>query len=233
MYAAALGAMESCRKARLVFGVATSVSASNYKDTVAPSFIDAMVARGAHYVWYYIYRPSGPTPGFEEALTDAQVLGLRRFLVEQRRRVRSAAIIDTYWDGDGKALCPTATGISVHINAAGDIEPCPPVQCSDCRVSAQEGLASAIGRSGLLNAFLSEIPKLTNGCVLMDNPQGLTALAARHGAIDSSGRNSFFNHLAQRPLFSCHNHTGDHIPEPTWMYRLAKKTLFFGFGAYG
>lgn len=233
MYAAALDAMACCRKAGLVLGVATSVSASNFKDTVNPAFIDEMIARGAHYVWYYIYRPSGPNPGFEEALDDAQVREVRRFLVEQRRRVRSAAIVDTYWNQDGHALCPTATGVSVHINATGGIEPCPPVQCSDCRVSAQEDIATTIGRSGLLNAFQTEIPKLTNGCVLMDHPQALAAFAARHGAKDTSGRGRFFDELAQRPVCGCHNHSGEPIPEPTWMYRLAKKTLFFGFGAYG
>jgi len=233
MYAAALDAIECCRKAGLVLGVATSVSASNFKDTVNPAFIDEMIARGAHYVWYYIYRPSGPNPGFDEALTDGQVRELRGFLVEQRRRVRSGVIIDTYWDQDGKALCPTATGISVHIAATGDVEPCPPVQCSDCRVSAQEDMAKTIGGSAMLKAFLTDIPRLSGGCVLMDNPQGLAAFAAHYGATDSSGRNRFFEELAQRPICTCHNHSGAPIPEPSWMYRLAKKTLFFGFGAYG
>jgi len=33
-------------------------------------------------------------------------------------------------DGEGKALCPAATGISHHINPWGGIEPCPIVQFS-------------------------------------------------------------------------------------------------------
>ncbi|MCL2103881.1 MAG: radical SAM protein [Kiritimatiellaeota bacterium] len=233
MSAAALGAMACCRNAGLVFGVATSVSASNFKDTVNAAFIDGMVARGAHYVWYYIYRPSGPNPGFEETLSDGQVRELRRFLVEQRRRVRSAAIIDTYWDQDGHACCPTAAGVSVHIAATGDVEPCPPLQCADCRVTPQSDTVATIEGSAMLKAFQSEMPKLTNGCVLMDHPQAFAAFAARHGATDSSGRNRFFDELAQRPVCGCHNHSGPPLPEPSWMYRLAKKTLFFGFGAYG
>ncbi|MCL1920598.1 MAG: radical SAM protein [Kiritimatiellaeota bacterium] len=233
MYAAALGAIECCRKAGLVQGVATSVSVSNFKDTVSPAFIDEMLARGAHYVWYYIYRPSGPNPGFEDILTDGHVRDLRRFLVEQRRRVRSGVIIDTYWDERGNALCPTAAGINVHIAATGDIEPCPPVQCSDCCVTMHGDTVAAVEGSAMLRAFQAEVPTVTDGCVLMDHPQALLRFAARHNAKDSSGRGSFFDELSQRPVCNCHNHSGDPIPEPTWMYRLAKKTLFFGFGAYG
>ena len=233
MYAAALGAMDSCRRAGLVLGVATSVSASNFADTVRAAFIDEMVARGAHYVWYYIYRPSGPNPGFEEALNDDQVRELRRFLIAQRRRVRSAVIIDTYWDEDGRPCCPTAAGVSVHISAAGDVEPCPPLQCADCRVTPQADTVAAVEGSALLRAFQAEMPKLTNGCVLMDHPEAFAAFAARHGARDSSGRGTFFDELAQRPACGCHNHSGPPLPEPSWMYRLAKRTLFFGFGAYG
>ena len=38
------------------------------------------------------------------------------------------ALVDAYWDDQGQALCPMATGISHHINPWGDIEPCPIIQ---------------------------------------------------------------------------------------------------------
>ncbi len=232
-YGNALDALACCKRHGLVTGVATSASVSTFKDVVTPAFIDGMVGRGAHYVWYYIYRPSGPVPCFEEALPDGQVRALRRFLLEQRRRCQAAVIIDAYWDHEGNALCPAATGISHHINAAGDVEPCPPVQCSDSRVSASCGVAEAVSRSPLLKAFRSEVPQLTRGCVLMDHPGELAALARRCGARDSSGRGTFFDELAARPALGCHNHSGDPMPETSWTYRFAKKHYFFGFGAYG
>jgi hypothetical protein len=46
------------------------------------------------------------------------------------RAKKPIIIIDAYYDGEGKALCPAATGISHHINPWGDIEPCPIVQFS-------------------------------------------------------------------------------------------------------
>ena len=232
-YGTALEALACCRRHGLVTGVATSVSVSNFAEVVTPAFLDDMVARGAHYIWYYIFRPSGPEPGFKEALDDAQVRALRGFLLEQRRRCRSAVLIDAYWDHEGNALCPAATGISHHINAAGDVEPCPPVQCSDCRVSTAGDVASTVAGSPFLEAFRATVPGLTRGCVLMDHPSGLAALAARCGACDSSGRGRFFEELASRPVLGCHNHGGAPMPETSWAYRFAKKHWFFGFGAYG
>jgi MoaA/NifB/PqqE/SkfB family radical SAM enzyme len=232
-YGTALEALARCARQGLVTGVATSVSASTMPDVVTPAFVDDMVARGAHYVWYYIYRPSGPEPCFSEALNDGQVRELRRFLLEQRKRCKAAVIIDAYWDHEGKALCPAATGISHHINARGEVEPCPPVQCSDCRVRAAGGVYETLTRSPFLAAFRETVPGVTRGCVLMDHPAELAALAARCGAHDSSGRGRFFDELAARPVLGCHNHGGEPMPETSWAYRFAKKRCFFGFGAYG
>ena len=232
-YDGALDALACCKRHGLVTGVATSVSASTFNDVVTPDFIDDMVERGAHYVWYYIYRPSGPVPCFEEALDDERVRALRRFLLEQRKRCHAAVIIDAYWDHEGRALCPAATGISHHVSAAGQVEPCPPVQCSDARVDASCGVTQAIADSAFLTAFRREVPKLTRGCVLMDHPAELAELARRCGACDSSGRGTFFDELAARPVLGCHNHGGDPMPETSWAYRFAKKHWFFGFGAYG
>ena len=232
-YGTALAALASCRRHGLITGVATSASASTYADVVTPAFLEDMVARGAHYVWYYIYRPSGPEPCFSEALSDGQVRSLRRFLLEQRSRCKAAVIIDAYWDDKGQALCPAATGISHHINALGEVEPCPPIQCSDCRVVADGGVVEAVAGSPFLAAFRDTVPGLTRGCVLMDHPAELAALAERCGAHDSSGRGRFFAELAARPVLGCHNHGGEPLPETSWSYRYAKKHLFFGFGAYG
>ena len=232
-YGRALEALACCRRHGLVTGVATSVSASTFKDVVSDAFVDDMVARGAHYIWFYIYRPSGPEPCFEEALDDAHVRELRRFLLEQRKRCRAAVIVDAYWNHEGQAVCPAAMGVSHHVSATGAIEPCPPIQCADVSVGATKGITRAVSESTLLAAFRSEVPGWTRGCALMDHPAELGALAKRCGAFDSSGRGTFFDELSARPVLGCHNHSGDPMPETSWAYRFAKKHWFFGFGAYG
>jgi MoaA/NifB/PqqE/SkfB family radical SAM enzyme len=233
MYTRAIEALDHCAKAGLVTGVATSVSASNFKDTVTPEFITQMITHGAHYIWYYIYRPSGPNPGFEEVLTDQQVRDLHAFILEQRRHVKAAVIIDAYWDEEGRARCPAAAGINLHISATGDVEPCPPVQCSDCHITMNDDLVENVEQSLLLTIFQAKVPTLTHGCVLMDHPKDLASIASHCDATDSSGRGTFFAELASRPVCGCHNHSGEPMPETTWFYRMMKKTLFLGFGSYG
>jgi len=229
----ALNALELCKKSGLVTGVAVSVSKGNFSDVVKSEFVDEMVRRGAHYVWFYIYRPSGQDPNFEDALDDGQVRQLRQFMVDERKRCKSAVIVDAYWDHKGEAVCPGAMGVSHHINAMGDVEPCPPVQCSDCRLTTESDVAAEITGSKLLADFRDQIPKLTRGCVLMDHPEELARLAEEAGAIDSSGRDAFFKELTTRTPMGCHNHSGEPIPETNLSYKLAKKYWFFGFGAYG
>lgn len=77
-----------------------------------------------HYAWFYIYRPVGPNPTPELCLTPEQIRELRRFLVDARTWA-PIIVVDTYWDAEGRAVCPAATGISYHITPAGFIEPCP------------------------------------------------------------------------------------------------------------
>jgi len=175
-FARATAAVTRCRAAGMVTGAAWSVSRSNFDETVASGFVDRLVEAGAHYVWPYIYRPSGVEPGFDEALDDEQVRAVRRFVVDERRR-RDVVIVDAYWDHAGRALCPAATGISLHVNAAGQIEPCPPVQFSDAGCAGGRRLADAVAGSALLSAFRREVPGWTRGCPLMDHPRELAALA--------------------------------------------------------
>lgn len=228
----ALRALAACRRAKLVTGVATSVCRSSFDDVVSVEFIRAMADQGAQYLWYYIFRPAGENPATEEALSEAQILQLRTFIVNQRGR-HPIVIIDTYWDDRGRALCPAATGISIHINPSGDIEPCPPVQGSDCRAEASTPLAQAVAGSAFLSAFRQEIPACTRGCILLDRPEVLEPLMRKFGAHDTSGRPDNLASITRRAPCPGHHLPGHEIPERQWVYRLAKRNWFFGFGAYG
>ncbi|MCX7934981.1 MAG: radical SAM protein, partial [Planctomycetota bacterium] len=72
----------------------------------------------------------------------------------------------------------------------------------------------------------------TRGCLLLEAPTALRALALAHGARDTSGCDFLAELSAMLPLPS-HALTGEEMPERHWFYRFAKKRWFFGFGAYG
>ena len=232
VYARSMKSLEHCRNNRLIFGVATSICASNFDELVSDRFVEDLISRGVHYLWYYIYRPVGPDPCPELTLTDEQVLALRRFIVEGRSRFR-IALVDAYWDDKGRALCPAAVGISHHISPTGDVEPCPPIQFARDNVGTGEGLAEVFDKSQFLSDFRSTMAETTRGCILLEKPEVLHRFLVEQEAFDSSGRGTGFEELSRMGPQPGHNMPGREIPEKNWIYRFAKRNWFFGFGAYG
>ena len=232
VYARSIEGLERCRAHKLVFGVATSVCRSNIDELVTESFVNDMIDAGAHYLWYYIYRPVGPDPQPRLALDAAQIVRLRRFMVDIRPRT-PLMVIDAYWDHEGNALCPAAVGISHHIGPGGDLEPCPPIQFANEDAGDAYDLHERFNSSRFLAGFRDMAAKSTRGCILLEDPELLADFVRESGAYDSSGRNAALEELRAMTACGSHHLPGQEIPERSWMYRFAKKHWFFGFGAYG
>jgi MoaA/NifB/PqqE/SkfB family radical SAM enzyme len=228
--------LDLCVENRLITGVATSVCQSNYDDLVSDDFIRELISRGVLYLWYYVYRPVGPDPAPELALTSEQIVALRRFMVERRTRW-PILIVDAYWDHEGKALCPAAVGISHHIGPGGYVEPCPPIQFGVENVNSGESLESLVTGSEFLRSFRDLARETTQGCILLDRPDLLADLLADlvedERVFDSSGRGTALEELRRMCPRPSHHVPGEEIPEKHWFYRFAKRHWFFGFGAYG
>lgn len=223
-------AIDNATKAGLITGVAMSVCKSNLKLAFSEEFITSLIHRGVIYLWYYIYRPVGKDATVELALSHDEIEQLRSFLVEARTKY-NIVIIDAYWDQNGRGLCPAASGLSHHINASGDIEPCPVVQFATNNV-ADGDLQEIYRNSEFLAEFKSEIPHKTKGCIVMDDPQWLVDKVEKHGAKDSSGRGNEKERLSAMQAVPSHGSVKE-IREKSWAYRIAKKNAFFGLGAYG
>jgi len=232
VYERTIAGLDACRRNRLIVGVATSVCRSNINDLVTRDFLDEMVNRGAHYLWYYVYRPVGEDPCPDLALTEEQILHLRRFIVDQRARV-PLIIVDAYWDHEGNALCPAAIGISHHIGPSGDVEFCPPIQFAAESVLGSANVADLISSSEFLKRFRAFSSGITRGCILLEEPGLLRKFLEKENAHDTSGRGTLLEELAAMRNCPGHHIPGREIPDKHWAYRFAKKRWFFGFGAYG
>jgi MoaA/NifB/PqqE/SkfB family radical SAM enzyme len=214
----------------LITGVAISVCKSNIEMALSDEFIQKLHSLGVLYVWYYIYRPAGIKPNYDLALDGKDILRLREFLVEGRTRL-PVILIDSYWRADGEPFCPAADGLSHHINPAGFIEPCPVVQMAVEQING-ELPEKTYENSLFLKGFRNEILHKTNGCILMEDPGWLTDFSERYGALNTSNRSSYLADLKNAPAVASHG-SCPVIPEKNLFYRLAKKTAFFGMGAYG
>ena len=232
VFARTLAGIDHCRRNGLIIGVACSVCRSNFDEVVTEAFLCDMIRRGVHYVWYYIYRPSGPNPAPELALSADQIVALRQFMVDQRPR-QPVLIVDAYWDHEGRALCPAAAGLSHHIGPRGDAEVCPPIQYAVETLAGGADPVAVYQQSAFLARFREMAPARTRGCILLEQPAELAAFLRQEGAHCTSGRPGDLAALAAMRPCPGHHQPGREIPESTWFYRLAKKSAFLGFGAYG
>jgi MoaA/NifB/PqqE/SkfB family radical SAM enzyme len=226
-----LRGLENCINAGVLTGVATSVCQSNIKELLTEAWLQELIDRGVHYVWYHTYRPVGPKMNAQLALQPEQLVQVRRFVTEMRAKM-PIAIIDAYYDHQGEALCPMSTGISHHISPRGDIEPCPIIQFATETIRDPRGVYETMRDSSFLKDFRELSALHTRGCVVLERPDLVKSLVQKHGARDTTVRGTAMAELeAMTPRFSQWL-PGEEVPEKHWMYRLAKKYWFNDFHAY-
>lgn len=233
VYERTLNGLRTCRKAKLIFGVAASICKSNFDELVSRQHLENMAHEGAAFLWYYIYRPVGADAHPEKALSKEQIRQLRQFIVEQRRNA-PLIIIDVYWGADGKALCPAATGMSHHVSPSGFVEFCPPLQMAVEQLDARaSNLVSICNNSRFLADLRQMTASTSRGCILLEDPEKLADFLVEHHAIDTTSRATFLEELRKMRPVAGHDMRDEAIAEKNPLYRMLQKRYFFGFGAYG
>ncbi len=220
-----------CVDQKLITGVCTSVCKTNLEDLVDEAWVDRLIELGVLYMWYHTYRPMGPEASIELALSPEEQLRIRQFVVDMRVK-KPIGIVDAYYDGDGQALCPAATGFTHHISPWGAIEPCPIVQFAKESIYDDRPLADTFNNSQYLKDFRALAASQTRGCIVLERPDLLHELNVLHNAEDTTVRQTATAELqAMTPRPSQHNLTSE-IPEKSWVYRFAKRHFYNDFGAY-
>ncbi len=231
VFAAAMEGIERLQRKKILFGVATTVTGSNFDEVLTDRYVEDFIRRGAMYLWYYVYRPVGADPAPELCVAREQMIEVRKRLIELRRK-HPIILIDTYWNAAGEAVCPAALGMGFHIGPQGSIEPCPPLSFARQTIRDDGDLFDTINESEFLRGFQKFATERTRGCVILEHPQELVEFLREHSVGDYSGRDALAEIAAGTPR-SSHHLPGEEIPEDYWVYRILKKQLFFGMGGYG
>ncbi len=226
-----LRGLQNCLDAKLLTGVATSLCKTNIDDLLSVSWLNKLIDMGVHYTWYHTYRPVGPKISPELALTPEQITQVRRFVVEQRAK-SPIAIVDAYYDHNGKALCPMATGISHHIGPTGGIEPCPIIQFATDTVRTDRDLYDVFNESAFLKDFRETAAQHTRGCIVLERPDLVKQLVQRHNAPDTTIRQTALAEVSAMTARTSQWREEEEIPEKHWMYKVAKRFFYHDFGVY-
>ena len=210
----------------------SSVCKSNIDDLVRDKWVDRLIEMGVMYTWFHIYRPVGPEPNPQLALSSEEQRRVRQFVVDTRA-TKPIIVIDAYHDDAGNALCPAVTGFTHHVGPWGDIEPCPVIQLATESIHDSKPLKETFNESGFLRDFRELTAQNTRGCVIMERPDLLLELADKHGARDTTARGKVMEELRNVEPRRSQYQPGDEIPERSFVYRWAKKYAFNDFGTYG
>ncbi|WP_146528826.1 radical SAM protein [Novipirellula artificiosorum] len=231
VYSDTMNGIEAALRNKLLVGVCTSVCKTNIDDLVRDQWVDRLIEMGVMYCWFHIYRPVGPEPNPQLALSSEEQRRVRQFVVDTRVN-KPIIVVDAYHDDAGNALCPAVTGFTHHIGPWGDIEPCPVIQLAKESIHDQQSLADTFNQSEFLRDFRQVTAEHTRGCVIMERPDLLVDLVEKHGARDTTARAKVIEELKAISPRRSQYQPGDEIPERSFVYRWAKKYAFSDFQTY-
>lgn len=181
-YRKVIEAMERMRAHRLLFGYSTCYHRYNTESVGSDEFVDDMIARGCRFSWNFTYIPIGKDARTDLLATPEQ----RAYMYRRIREIRNSKPIfamDFWNDGEYADGCIAGGKRYLHINAAGDVEPCAFIHYSNVNIH-DVTLLDAL-RSPLFMAYRKKHPFNSNPlrpCPLLDNPEILASMVKESGA---------------------------------------------------
>ena len=175
-------AMKILKDRKLPFGISCCYTSKNAEVIGSEAYFDQMIEWGARFCWFFTYMPVG-----KDAVTDLMATdGQREWMYHQVRKFRHTKPIFTidFWnDGEYVGGCIAGGRRYLHINAAGDIEPCAFIHYSDSNIH-EKTLLQAF-QSPLFMAYRAGQPfndNMLRPCPLLDNPEKLAQMVDESGA---------------------------------------------------
>ncbi len=170
--------MGELRSAGIFFSLSLTITRSNFAVVTDIGFLQSAVEAGCKLFLLLEYTPV--RAGTEDwVITDAQREEMKA-LVEGFRRRFPAVFIAVPWDEEPQGGCLASGRGFVHVNATGDLEPCPFAPYSDVNVKSVP-LRQALG-SRFLAAMREDHERFREtegGCSLWKNREQVRALLAR------------------------------------------------------
>lgn len=175
-------AMDMLKEAGLPFGISACYTRENASSIASEEFIDWLIDKGALFEWIFTYMPVGKDSPTDLMATAEQREHLYNF-VREMRKTKPIFTLDFWNDAEYVGGCIAGGRRYLHINAAGDVEPC--VFAHYANVNIREvSLLDAL-KSPLFMAYYNNQPfndNLLRPCPILDNPGKLAEMVDETGA---------------------------------------------------
>lgn len=177
-----VSAMELLKSRGVPFGFSTCYHRYNSDVVGSPEYIDFMIGKGCRFGWYFTYIPLGKDARPEYIATAEQREYMYR-RIREYRNTKPLFTIDFWNDGEYMGGCVAGGRSYMHINAAGDVEPCAFIHYSSAnihRMSLLDALKQPLFREYSAGQPFNE--NHLRPCPLLDNPERLRRMVERSGA---------------------------------------------------
>lgn len=181
-YAKVSRAMELLRENGLPFGVSCCYTSANASSIASEEFFDWLIEKGALFAWVFTYMPVGVGSPTSLMVHADQREHLYRFIREMREK-NPLFTLDFQNDGEFVGGCIAGGRRYLHINAAGDVEPC--VFAHYANVNIRETSLLDALRSPLFMQYYEGQPfndNLLKPCPILENEGLLADMVKRAGA---------------------------------------------------
>lgn len=178
-------AMKLLRERNLPFGISTCWTSANVDTVATEENMDWMIRKGALFCWYFYFMPVGRSATSELMPTPEQREHMYRFIREMREK-KPLFTLDFQNDGEFVGGCIAGGRRYLHINAAGDVEPCVFIHYSNANIH-DVCLLDAL-RSPLFMKYYEGQPFNDNylkPCPMLENPDVLPKMVAEAGAMST------------------------------------------------
>ena len=175
-------AMALLRKHGLPFGVSACITSANADTVGSEEFIDWMIDQGALFCWVFNYMPVGMASPADLMLTVEQRERMYHFVREMREK-KPLFLMDFQNDGEFVGGCIAGGRRYLHINAAGDVEPCVFIHYSNANIHDMSLLECL--KSPIFMQYYEGQPfndNLLRPCPMLENPQALESMVEKSGA---------------------------------------------------
>ena len=181
-YAKVSRAMELLRENGLPFGVSCCYTSANASSIASEEFFDWLIEKGALFAWVFTYMPVGVGSPTSLMVRADQREHLYRFIRKMREK-KPLFTLDFQNDGEFVGGCIAGGRRYLHINAAGDVEPC--VFAHYANVNIRETSLLDALRSPLFMQYYEGQPfndNLLKPCPILENEGLLADMVKRAGA---------------------------------------------------
>jgi len=172
-----LQAFTRLRNAGIPFGISATATRENNDLITSDEFVKFYAEQGALLGWYFQYMPIGREPILDLVPTPQQRLTRLHRVLELREKY-DILLADFWNDGPLVGGCIAGGRRYLHVNNAGDVEPCVFCQLSTDNLH-DKSLLDVLRTSRLLAAIRKRQPYSDNylrPCMIIDNPEVLQAV---------------------------------------------------------